>query len=143
MRSIAALAVTTSLIFGSGCDTSSTAQVASQSENHSSASAPAPHANLSSTSPAAPQSAKSYTTVGPLVAVQQADIAAQRDGRIVSIAVEIGDHVEKGQVLALLDDSMLRASCDAQKARVASLQAQVLDWQAEQKSEHNHIELFP
>ena len=52
----------------------------------------------------------------------------------MSIAVEIGDHVEKGQVLALLDDSMLRASCDAQKARVASLQAQVLDWQAEQKS---------
>jgi RND family efflux transporter MFP subunit len=68
------------------------------------------------------------------VALQQADIAAERDGRVVSIAVEIGDHVEKGQVLALLDDSMQRASRDAQKARVASLQAQVLDWQAEQKS---------
>ncbi len=68
------------------------------------------------------------------MAVQQADIAAERDGRVVSIAVEIGDHVQKGQVLALLDDSMLRASRDAQKARVASLQAQILDWQAEQKS---------
>jgi RND family efflux transporter MFP subunit len=66
--------------------------------------------------------------------VQQADIAAERDGRVVSIAVEIGDRVQKGQVLAMLDDSMLRASRDAQKARVASLQAQVLDWQAEQKS---------
>ena len=75
-----------------------------------------------------------FTTVGPLVAVQQADVAAERDGRVVRIAVEIGDHVQKGQVLALLDDSMLRASRDAQKARVASLQAQVLDWKAEQKS---------
>ncbi|MGC1869501.1 MAG: efflux RND transporter periplasmic adaptor subunit [Acidobacteriaceae bacterium] len=80
------------------------------------------------------QNARTFTTVGPLVAVQQADISAQRDGRVVSIAVEIGDHVQKGQVLALLDDSMQRASRDAQKARVASLQAQVLDWQAEQKS---------
>jgi membrane fusion protein (multidrug efflux system) len=80
------------------------------------------------------QSARSYTTVGPLVAVQQADIAAERDGRVVSIVVEIGGHVQKGQLLALLDDSMLRASRDAQKARVASLQAQVRDWEAEQKS---------
>ncbi|HEY5254080.1 MAG TPA: efflux RND transporter periplasmic adaptor subunit [Acidobacteriaceae bacterium] len=129
------VAVAASLIFGSGCGASSPAQVASQSaSNSSSAPAPAPTANLRSPSSAILQSAKSYTTVGPLVALQQADIAAERDGRVVSIAVEIGDHVEKGQVLALLDDSMQRASRDAQKARVASLQAQVLDWQAEQKS---------
>ena len=129
------VAVAASLIFGSGCGASSPAQVASQSaSNSSSAPAPAPTANLRSPSSAILQSAKSYTTVGPLVAVQQADIAAERDGRVVSIAVEIGDHVQKGQVLALLDDSMQRASRDAQKARVASLQAQVLDWQAEQKS---------
>ena len=129
------VAVAASLIFGSGCGASSPAQVASQSaSNSSSAPAPAPTANLRSPSSAILQSAKSYTTVGPLVALQQADIAAERDGRVVKIAVEIGDHVQKGQVLALLDDSMQRASRDAQKARVASLQAQVLDWQAEQKS---------
>jgi membrane fusion protein (multidrug efflux system) len=120
-------AVAMGLIFGSGCGASSPAQVASQSAIHpSSASAPPSQTIL--------QNAKSYTTVGPLMAVQQADIAAERDGRIVSIAVEIGDHVQKGQVLALLDDSMPRASRDAQKARVDSLQAQTLDWEAEQKS---------
>src|ERR1700678_1351562 len=36
---------------------------------------------------------RSYTTTGPLVAEQQADVAAERDGRIVSVAVQIGDHV--------------------------------------------------
>lgn len=132
---LSVVAVAASLIFGSGCGASSPAQVASQSASHpASAAAPASSANLRSPSSAILQNAKSYTTVGPLVAVQQADIAAERDGRVVKIAVEIGDHVQKGQVLALLDDSMLRTSCDAQKARVASLHAQILDWQAEQKS---------
>jgi RND family efflux transporter MFP subunit len=132
---LSVVAVAASLIFGSGCGASSPAQVASQSASHpASSAAPASSANLRSPSSAILQNAKSYTTVGPLVAVQQADIAAERDGRVVKIAVEIGDHVQKGQVLALLDDSMLRTSCDAQKARVASLHAQILDWQAEQKS---------
>jgi RND family efflux transporter MFP subunit len=78
--------------------------------------------------------AKLFTTTGPLVAEQQADVAAERDGRIAQIAVEIGDHVHKGQLLALLDDRTLRSAFDSQKARVASLHAQVAEWEAEQKS---------
>jgi RND family efflux transporter MFP subunit len=75
-----------------------------------------------------------YSTTGPLVAERQADIAAERDGRVVQIAVEIGDRVKQGQVLALLDDRALRSVCDSQKARIASLHAQVGEWEAEQKS---------
>jgi membrane fusion protein (multidrug efflux system) len=70
-----------------------------------------------------------------LVAEQQADVAAERDGRVVRIGVEIGDHVQKGQVLALLDDRVLQSALDSQKARAASLTAQVQEWQAEQKAE--------
>jgi membrane fusion protein, multidrug efflux system len=133
MLSVAAAVA--ALVCGSGFGVSSSAQATSQSTSNSSfAGASASNANLSLPSSTFGPNPKSYATVGPLVAVQQADIAAERDGRIVSIAVEIGDHVQKGQVLALLDDSMLRTSRDAQKARVASLQAQILDWQAEQKS---------
>ena len=69
------------------------------------------------------QDAKSFTTTGPLVAEQQADIAAERNGRVVSIAVQIGDHVKTGQLLALLDDRTLRSACDSQKARMASAKA--------------------
>jgi membrane fusion protein, multidrug efflux system len=75
-----------------------------------------------------------FNTSGPLVAERQADIAAERDGRVVRIAVEIGDRVKQGQVLALLDDRALRSVCDSQKARIASLHAQVGEWEAEQKS---------
>jgi len=74
-----------------------------------------------------------FTTTGPLVAEQQSDIAAQRDGRVVSVAVEIGDHVKRGQVLASLDDRALATAVDSQTARVASLRAQIAEWEAEQK----------
>jgi RND family efflux transporter MFP subunit len=106
------------------------------------ASAPAPataapvakRALAPSVSSAETTDAKLFTTTGPLVAEQQADVAAERDGRIAQIAVEIGDHVHKGQLLALLDDRTLRSAFDSQKARVASLHAQVAEWEAEQKS---------
>ena len=73
-----------------------------------------------------------FTTSGPLVAEQQADIAAERNGRIVSINVRIGDRVKKGQLLAQLDDRALRSACESQKARMASADAQLREWQAEQ-----------
>ena len=75
---------------------------------------------------------KSFTTTGPLVAEQQADVAVERSGRIVSIQVRIGDHVKKGQVLAQLDDRELQAAYASHKARLASAQAQLREWQAEQ-----------
>ncbi len=81
--------------------------------------------------PAAPD-AKSFTTTGPLVAEQQADVGAQRDGRVVEIAVQIGDRVQSGQLLARLDDRMLSAACDAQKARMASAKAQESEWESEE-----------
>jgi membrane fusion protein (multidrug efflux system) len=74
-----------------------------------------------------------FTTTGPLVAEQQSDIAAQRDGRVVSIAVEIGDRVKRGQVLASLDDRTSVTAVESQTARVASLRAQIAEWEAEQK----------
>jgi len=75
---------------------------------------------------------KSFTTTGPLVAEQQADIAAERNGRVVSINVRIGDRVQKRQLLAQLDDRALKSACASQKARLASAQAQLREWQSEQ-----------
>jgi RND family efflux transporter MFP subunit len=96
-------------------------------------SAPAPKATAQPASPDE-QDAKSFNTTGPLVAEQQADIAVERNGRIVSINVRIGDHVKKGQLLAQLDDRALRAAVESQKARIASAQAQLHEWQAEQRT---------
>lgn len=77
---------------------------------------------------------KSFTTTGPLIAEQQSDIAAERDGRIVSLEVQIGDHVKQGQLLALLDDRVLRSICEAHKARIAAAEAEARSWESEQKT---------
>ncbi len=57
----------------------------------------------------------------------------KRDGRVVEVAVDIGDHVRKGQLMALLDDRVLLAAREEEKAKVASLQAQVKEWQSQQQ----------
>jgi RND family efflux transporter MFP subunit len=134
--SIGLSAIGTLILLGTGCDSHPQAEAAGISVPTT----PAPtavHSPEPVSSPVTPidtADAKHFTTTGPLVAEQQADVAAERDGRIAQIAVEIGDHVHKGQLLALLDDRTLRAACDSQKARVASLHAQVAEWEAEQKS---------
>jgi RND family efflux transporter MFP subunit len=76
---------------------------------------------------------RQFTTTGPLVAEQQSDVAAERDGRVVHIAVEIGDHVKRGEVLASLDDRAVRTAMDSESAHLASLKAQVREWQSEEK----------
>jgi membrane fusion protein, multidrug efflux system len=129
---VATLIVWAPLLCSLGCDSRPQTEAAS---------VPAPlPANPTPAQRAVPPSsnaisdAKHFSTTGPLVAEQQADIAAERDGHVTQIAVQIGDHVRKGQLLATLDDRMLRSVFDAQKARVASLHAQVAEWEAEQKS---------
>jgi RND family efflux transporter MFP subunit len=77
---------------------------------------------------------RDFTTVGPLVVERQADVVAERDGRINTVNVEIGDHVRRGEVLALLDDRAPQAARAEKAARIDSLRAQVQEWEAEQKS---------
>jgi RND family efflux transporter MFP subunit len=117
-----------------GCDMHSAATPVAASATST---VPAPASSAPTAPLASPDAAESrpFTTTGPLVADQQADVAAERDGLIMHIGVQIGDHVRKDQVLAQLDDRALQAADDAQKARVTSLQAQVAEWQAEQKTE--------
>jgi RND family efflux transporter MFP subunit len=115
-------------LLSTGCETNSPPPAAAASAAPVSASAPAP--------PPAPSEpdAKSFTTSGPLVAEQQTDVGGERDGRIIEIDVQIGDHVRAGQLLARLDDRMLQAACAAQKARIAAAQAEVRNWKAERES---------
>lgn len=126
------IAVAALLICEPGCKSPATpsevsASVAPQPRPES------PPATPSADSPA-PTGPGAFTAYGPLVAEQQADLAAQRDGLVTTVAVGIGDRVRAGQVLAQLDDSLLSTQFEAQKARVAAAQAEVRDWQAEKLS---------
>jgi membrane fusion protein, multidrug efflux system len=84
--------------------------------------------------PVMKEEAKTFATTGPLVVEQQADVTAQRDGRVATVKVEIGDHVHAGELLAVLDDGGLEAVRAEKAARIDSLRAQVQAWEAEQKS---------
>ncbi len=130
--SIAVAAVLLLALSCAGCDSRPPAELSAAAASTSSAALLLP---AGSAPDGEPQSTKPFSTTGPLVAAQQADVAAERDGLIVRIAGNIGDHVVRGQTLALLDDRLLRAAYVSQQAKVASLQAQVKEWQSEQQVE--------
>ncbi|MGB6728715.1 MAG: hypothetical protein WBE74_22675, partial [Terracidiphilus sp.] len=90
------LVVMAAAVLCPGCETNSLppAVAASSAPPSASTSTPAP---APAPAPNVPE-AKSFTTSGPLVAEQQADVGAERDGRIVEIAVQIGDRVQAGQL---------------------------------------------
>ena len=125
--------------WSAGCDSHQPAQAATVRSQQQSAAVLASSAPALITAPAADLAvlneadATQFTTSGPLVAEHQADVAAQSDGRVISIGVEIGDRVRSGQLLASLDDRSLRAAVDSQTSRLASLRAQVREWEAEEK----------
>jgi RND family efflux transporter MFP subunit len=60
--------------------------------------------------------------VGTVRAAQTSDAASQMMGNIVEIRSHEGDHVQRGQVLAIIDDSQPRAAVD--RATAADLAAQ-------------------
>jgi len=60
--------------------------------------------------------------VGTLRAAETSQLAAQMMGNIVEIRVREGDHVQRGQVLAAIDDAQPRAALD--RATAADLAAQ-------------------
>jgi RND family efflux transporter MFP subunit len=128
-----AMVLASAVLFpGAGCDSHPQPLVT----NAAAESAPLPKAApaIPTASPTETSDPRLFATTGPLVAEQQADIAAERAGRVVNIYVRIGDHVRQGQLLAQLDDRALRSAGDLQKAHIASAQAQVRDWQAEELS---------
>jgi RND family efflux transporter MFP subunit len=60
--------------------------------------------------------------VGTVRAAQTSEAASQMMGNIVEIRAHEGDHVQRGQVLAIIDDSQQRAAVD--RATAADLAAQ-------------------
>lgn len=68
---------------------------------------------------------------GYITARRQATVSAQITGTLTEVLFEEGDRVEKGQVLARLDDNAYRAALDAAQASSRASEAQVLQLQAQ------------
>ena len=138
-RSACALLVVSAWCCIAGCNQGPGASTSQPVLASASSKATEPGASPAAEPPGHPAAAatgegRDYTTVGPLVVEQQADVVAARDGFVTSVNVEIGDHVRRGEVLALLDDRALGAARAEKAARIDSLKAQVQTWEAEQKS---------
>jgi RND family efflux transporter MFP subunit len=63
---------------------------------------------------------ETYAAEGVVEAVRQSTVAAQTQGRIVALAVDVGDRVTRGQVIARIDEreaTQVVATADAQVSR--------------------------
>ena len=73
----------------------------------------------------------SVAAIGTLQPVRSVDVGAQVSGQITRIHVAAGDTVQKGQLLAEIDASVLVATVESGQAQIASLRAQLDDAQAQ------------
>ncbi len=73
----------------------------------------------------------SVTAVGNLQPRDYVDVGAQVSGQLKSIAVEIGNKVTKGQLLAEIDATVQSAKVQAGTASLAALRQQLADKQAQ------------
>lgn len=76
---------------------------------------------------------QSVLATGQLDAVRKVDVGAQVSGQLESLKVEIGDKVQKGQLLGIIDPQQAQNSIREGEATLQQLQAQLQQAQAEQQ----------
>ncbi len=68
---------------------------------------------------------------GLVAAVDSSGLSFQVSGQVETVEVDIGDRVQKGQVLAVLDQDPYRLELDAAKAELAKSEANVVNTKSE------------
>lgn len=96
--------------------------VGCSNERQSLSAVPETVSNVSLVSAQSATIADAIEAVGTLRAAETSQLAAQMMGNIVAIRVREGDHVQRGQVLAVIDDAQPRAALD--RATAADMAAQ-------------------
>ncbi|HMK22022.1 MAG TPA: efflux RND transporter periplasmic adaptor subunit, partial [Terriglobales bacterium] len=95
------------------------------SERQSVSAAPETVSNVSVVSAQTANLPDVLEAVGTLRAAETSQLAAQMMGNIVEIRVREGDHVQRGQVLAVLEDAQPRAALDRATAADAAAQQEI------------------
>lgn len=74
---------------------------------------------------------KSREYIGTTEPTKQIVLRSQAEGQILSLKVDVGDKVSQGQVIAQLDDTLLKAALYKAEAELASLQSAVIEAEAD------------
>jgi RND family efflux transporter MFP subunit len=74
---------------------------------------------------------RTLTFVGELRASESVEVSSQIPGRVKKIAVKMGDKVKEGDLLAVIDDSELRAQLQETQASLAVYKASIVKAEAE------------
>ncbi|MBA6411564.1 efflux RND transporter periplasmic adaptor subunit [Parahaliea sp. F7430] len=73
------------------------------------------------------------TAIGSLEPRDYVDVGAQVSGQLTALHVDVGDEVEKGQLLAEIDADVQEARVSASRAQLKALEANLRERQAEQE----------
>jgi RND family efflux transporter MFP subunit len=71
--------------------------------------------------------------IGRLVSLQSGVVAARTSGLVKELPVEVGDVVQQGDIIAVLDKALLRAAKAVQEAELQEFQAQLASAKADAK----------
>lgn len=74
---------------------------------------------------------ETVSATGTLQPLQYVDVGTQVTGQLRALPVAIGDMVAKGQLIAEIDPTLFQAKTDATRAALDSLEAQLVDRQAQ------------
>ncbi len=80
------------------------------------------------------------TAVGTLEAINSVDAGAQVSGQLKSLHVEIGDHVERNQLIAEIDPATIENRMEINRAELANLEAQLVAMKAQLVLKQANIE---
>lgn len=83
-------------------------------------------------------SARSYT--GTTRPVREVSLRSQAEGRLIEVAVNIGDSVQRGQVVARLDNDIATSAVVQAEAEVAARESEVASLQAEVEDARTQVE---
>jgi len=74
---------------------------------------------------------QTVSVIGRLVSLRMGNIAARIAGPVEGISIEVGDHIKKGQVVAVLDAETLIAETRMANSELDEARAELLTWRAE------------
>ncbi len=78
--------------------------------------------------------------IGTNEPLKEVTIRSQAEGQLLQLTVDVGDRISKGQVIALLDDTLLNAELARTEAELISLKSEVTEAQADVISAQAEVE---